>query len=251
VESILIVDSETGGLEPGVDELLEFGYVLWSVRSRTAIESFSALLPRTLPNGAVAINGIPEDAPWCDPEIAWAVVGMAAARADCIVAHHADFDRRFVVAEVNKICSRNLALPPSWVRALDKTWVCSLDDFPWPEPLAKRDLVSVALSYGVGVVAAHRAANDCWTLARIFERIEDVDVRLEWAKWRAEQPKIEVISRLPYDERHIVKAEGRFHYRSESRTWHAHLLEQEIAARPFEVVRASELSNVSAKVVEL
>lgn len=240
MESILIVDSETGGLEPGADELLEFGYVLWSVRARTAIESFSALLPRSRPNGALALNGIPDDAPTSDPEIAWSVVAMAADRADCIVAYHADFDRRFVVAEIDP------ANVPRWARSLDKTWVCAMDDFPWPDVLPRRDLVSVALAYGVGVSAAHRAANDCWTLTRVFERIDDVEQRLEWAKWRAEQPKIEVISTLPYEERHVVKAVGRFHYRSESRTWHAHLLEEEIAALPFDVVRASELSRVSA-----
>ena len=54
---LLLVDTETTGLDPASDALCELGAVLFSVPHRAVISQLSFLLP-VLTNDAIAINGI-------------------------------------------------------------------------------------------------------------------------------------------------------------------------------------------------
>lgn len=167
-ENILIVDTETTGIDPKVDVAIEVGLVLYSVRLRTIRECFSVLIKHDS-NAAVHVNRIPVDAlaDGRDREKAMSVVKVFAKRADCIVAHNAEFDKGF--------------LPD-----LGKPWVCSCFDIDWPghaketsptdEPRVHpgRSLVATCLDYGIGVASAHRALTDCLLLARLFDRVAEM-----------------------------------------------------------------------------
>ena len=58
MKTLLLIDTETGGLDPAVYPLVEVGCVLWSVTERCAISSWSELIAGNR-NQASAINGIP------------------------------------------------------------------------------------------------------------------------------------------------------------------------------------------------
>lgn len=228
--NVLILDLETTGLDPEHHSVIEVGYVLWSAKARTLIEAYSTLLPAAEDgSGSEKVNGIPRDfvaveSEVGDPEVAWALVDAAAGRADVIVAHSAKFDRGFVEA-----------LPRQFENLLTHPWVCTIEDFIWPIECSARNLVQLALCHGVGVLAAHRAVDDCLTLARMFDRLPDVDERLVHAYKRACRPKAEFISLAPWEQKDIVKAHG-FHWNGT--VWHRYMAVADTAALPFGVVVA-------------
>jgi DNA polymerase-3 subunit epsilon len=246
MKNVLIFDLETTGLDRDKDEVIELGYVLWSVEHRTIIECYSALLPAES-NAAEPFNLIPSSllrqlgaygsqdnaippaalSLGADPEIAWEIIANAARQSDCVVAHSAPFDRAF--AEAAAAPENLLKLP----------WVCTLEDMVWPIQSAYRNLVSIALAHGVAVTSAHRAINDCLLLARLFERIDDIDDRLHLAMQRAARPKARFIARTSYEDKDKAKAAG-FHWNG--RVWHRTMAVEDAARLPFEVVNAAELS---------
>lgn len=229
MKNILVLDFETDGLEPDEHQIIEIGYVLWSVEHRTIVECYSSLL-RAESNAAEPFNAIPAavlQESEGDPDIVWTIVGDAARRADCVVAHSAPFDRGF--AEVAAAPEEVLNLP----------WLCTIEDLIWPVTPASRSLVNIALAHGVAVTCAHRAINDCLLLARLFERIDDIDDRLHLAMQRAARPKARFIARTSYDDKDKAKAAG-FHWNG--RVWHRTMAVEDAAKLGFEVVNAAELS---------
>lgn len=231
--NVLVFDVETSGLEPRRDAIIEVGCVLWSVEHRSMLEVYSAILPGTT-NAAQPFNGISPEllgaaGTW---EIPWAIVDQIAQRADCVAAHSAIFDRRFV--------ENNPRLPAGDRDYLiELPWLCTIEDFEWPVPVARKSLINVALAHGVALTAAHRAVNDCLLLTRLFERIDDVDERLDAALVKARRPKAEFIALTSYDEKEIVKAAG-FHW--DGSVWHRYLAIEDAEKLPFKTARRQELS---------
>jgi DNA polymerase-3 subunit epsilon len=227
----MIVDLETSGLDRDRDEVIEVGYVLWSVEHRTIVECYSALLFGDADNPAETFNAIPPEAltGGTDAEIAWTIVGQASHHTDLVLAHQADFDRAFV----NRVGQLN-AFRESVDHLLDLTWVCTIEDFLWPITSASKSLVSIALAHGVAVTSAHRAINDCLLLARLLERVdEDVDDLLHLALQRASRPKAEFIARTAYKDKDLVKAAG-FHWNGT--VWSRYMAVEDAEKLPFDVV---------------
>lgn len=220
LRTVLIVDVETDSLDRETGRVLELGYVLWSVEHRTILEVFSGLLPAPA-NEAEAVNGIPAAALPPDDETArayvWKHLARAAARADALCAHQADFDQAFC-----ERCCRT-----------DKTWICTREDVKWPRAAAGTSLIATALAHGVAVVAAHRAINDCLTLARLFEAVPDIAERLEAGLAHALLPKARLVSLAPYEEREIVKEHG-FKWDPKRREWWRYMTVADAAALPFQ-----------------
>jgi DNA polymerase-3 subunit epsilon len=226
MKNVIIFDVETSGLDRDKDEVIELGYVLWSVEHRTIVECYSALLLGE-GNAAEIFNAIPPAARalGTDPEIAWTIAGQAAQQADIVLAHQADFDRAFVIRESATYTGACDLLRP--------TWVCTIEDFVWPITSAYRNLVGIALAHGVAVTSAHRAVNDCLLLARLLERVDDVDDLLHLALQRASRPKAEFIARTAYRDKDLVKAAG-FHWNGT--VWSRYMAVDDAEKLPFEVV---------------
>jgi len=226
MKNVLIFDVETAGLDRDSDEVIEIGYVLWSVEHRCLVECYSALL---LGGGHAAenFNAIPPAARalGTDPEIAWTIAGQAAQQADLVLAHQADFDRAFVTREAVRYEGAGDLLGPAWV--------CTLEDMVWPVTSAYRSLVAIALAHGVAVTSAHRAVNDCLLLSRLLERLDDVDDRLHLALQRASRPKAEFIARTAYKDKDLVKAAG-FHWNGT--VWSRYMACEDAELLPFNVV---------------
>lgn len=227
MKRVLLVDCETTGLDREKDHVIELGYVLWSVEHRTMLEVYSGLLP-CAENSAEAVNGIPASVLGADLEAhkVWGQFIGALCRAEAVVAHQADFDR--------EVCRRGGGeYQQSVQQACDaNVWICTIEDMKWPRNGAGRSLVSIALAHGVAVVAAHRAVNDCLTLARLFEAIPDIAERLEVAYQHALLPKGEVVSLAPYEEKDIVKQNG-FRWYPDRRVWARHMTLDDAKSLPF------------------
>lgn len=221
LERLLILDTETTALHPDEGDCIEVGAVLFHVPSRSVLTQVSFLLPCQA-NAAEAINGIAAavsqlEQPWQDALRCF--LAMVAA-ADGILAHNAAFDRQWF--------GRG-PLP-----ALDKPWICSMDDIPWPPGRHLRPAPSVrdlAIAYGVPVWAAHRALTDCTYLVQVLQRCDDLESLLQ----AAQEPRRLYRAQLSYSERHQAKAAG-FRWNDPVQgAWTKRLSEREVATLPFPV----------------
>ena len=220
--SILILDTETSGLDPAAHACLEVGAILFDVASRSVLAQQSFLLPVDT-NAAEPINRIPAAVtrlpqPWSEG-LRW--FQHLAEAADVLVAHNAAFDRQWF--------GRG-ALP-----SLERPWLCSMEDIRWPADRQLRSRPSVrdlALAYGVPVWAAHRALTDCIYLAEVFARCDDLETLLI----RGLEPRRLVRARVSFEERHQAKEAG-FRWNDPIKgAWTRRLSERECSELTFPVV---------------
>lgn len=212
-QRLLILDTETTGLDPERDHCIEVGAVLFHVSSRAVLSQLSLLLP-CQSNAAEAINGIDaavsrQKQPWQAGLLYFQeMVGSA----DVIVAHNAAFDRAW--------------FGRGHLPAIDKPWLCSMDDLRWPSERRLKATPSVrdlALAYGIPVWAAHRALTDCIYLAQVFERCEALDSLL----LAGLEPRRLYRAELPYDQRHRAREAGFRWNDPVAKAWSRRLSERE------------------------
>lgn len=214
---VLILDVETGGLDPETDPLLEVAVAEYCV-TRGLIAATSWLV-HSRENRAFVVNGIPvelvsDETATEHPGYTIKMLGDAAAGCQAVVAHNAAFDRR-------------------WFADLGLPWICTCDDVEWPKPSTSRSLVAVALAHGVGVVHAHRALSDVMTLVALFDRVRE-NHDLGAMLTRAMRPKKLVAAVLPYDRKDEAKAKG-FRWQPESKQWTKSVFVDDIATLGFDV----------------
>jgi DNA polymerase-3 subunit epsilon len=221
LERLLVLDTETTALSPEQGECIEVGAVLFHVPGRAVLTQVSFLLPCPT-NEAEAINGIPAsisklEQPW---EAALTCFQAMVAAADGILAHNAAFDRQWF---------GHGALP-----ALEKPWICSMEDIPWPAERQLRPNPSVrdlALAYGVPVWAAHRALTDCTYLVQVLQRCDELEDLL----LAAQEPRRLYRAQLAYSERHQAKEAGFRWNDPVPGAWSKRLSERELTTLPFPV----------------
>lgn len=224
IDQLLILDTETTGLDPQRDQVIEVGAILFSVPQRSVLSQVSFLLPAPV-NPAEPLNGIAPAAttapqPWRQ---SLALLQELATSAQLAVAHNAAFDRPwFGAGELPE-----LTLP----------WLCSMEDINWPAERQLRARPSVrdlALAYGVPVWAAHRALTDCIYLAQVFERCND----LEHLIAQGLEPRHLFRAKVSYDERHLAREAG-FRWNDPLQgAWSRRLSERQLQAMalPFDVI---------------
>ncbi len=194
LENILILDTETTGLDSKNDDCLEVGSILFNVKSRCVLAQQSFLLP-VKKNNAEKINKIPAEITRLRQPVFEAIKYFESLVqiSDVIVAHNAEFDMKWFGLK---------KLPQ-----IDKQWICSMDDISWPDDRQLNTRPSVkdlALAYGVPVWNAHRALTDCIYLAEVFKRCSDLENLLI----RALEPKVLLRAEISYDKRHLAKNAG-------------------------------------------
>ena len=216
MDTLIITDVETGGLEAGKDPCLEVGVVVFDIPTLSTIETFSTLI-YAKENGAAAINRIPVDLLERGrlPSNAWQIVEKIVDRYShdaCFVAHRASFDRSFYPSDV----------------AARLPWACSKYDVPWPLSKYGDGLVHVALAHGIGVLDAHRALTDCQTLARLFARVSEMGHDVSAMIERALLPRKTYRAVVSFDEKDKAKSLG-FEWDGARKIWHRRLLVEEAA----------------------
>ncbi len=177
IENVLIVDTETTGLEPKKGSvLIELGAILYNVRHKAVIQSFSTLFPCE-ENPVIDINGISVESTQVKFNRSLVVPFFAnmADFAQAIVAHNAQFDKKFI----------DTIDPQPPVRFTQRKWICTKSDFEWPVPLYRNRLQDVCAAMNVPYVEAHRALNDCNLIAQCFSRVPDLERRINYSKKNA------------------------------------------------------------------
>ena len=219
--TLLILDTETTGLDPQTDRCLEVGAILFNVPARSVLAQQSFLLPVDS-NAAEPINRIPPAVtrlpqPWTGA-LRWFDELVAAS--DVLVAHNAAFDRQWFGRD---------PLP-----AVSHPWLCSMEDLRWPAERQLRSRPSVrdlALAYGVPVWSAHRALTDCIYLAEVFARCDDLETML----LHGLEPRQLVRAKISYDDRHLAREAG-FRWNDPVKgSWTRRLSQREINSLKFPV----------------
>jgi len=220
--ALLILDTETTGLNPDQGQCIEVGAILFAVAERAVLSQVSFLLPCEH-NPAQAINGIAAEVtrlqqPW---QAGLTCFAAMVEHCDAVLAHNAAFDRQWFTA--------GGMLPP-----IARPWICSMEDIHWPAERQLRPTPSVrdlALAYGVPVWAAHRALTDCIYLAQVLERCEQLEQLLQAAL----EPRQLFRAKLGYNERHQAKQAGFRWNDPVPGAWTRRLSLREARALPFAV----------------
>ena len=194
IEKILILDTETTGLDENKDEILEIGGILFHVSSKSVLSQVSFLIPVNK-NEAEHINGISADVtnipqPW---EEGLKFFMQLVDYCDLIVAHNVEFDRKwFGKGKLPK---------------LQKKWICSLEDINWSFKKKLRSRPSVtdlALSFSIPVWNLHRALSDCFYISEVFKKCDNLHELL----LKASEPRFLYKALVSYEDRSLAKNAG-------------------------------------------
>jgi DNA polymerase-3 subunit epsilon len=223
MRNVLILDTETTGIDPAKDHVIEVGAILYSIEHATVLEAFSSLICAES-NEAEAINRIPAAALRSSAQHkAYALKSLLlmADRSDAFVAHRAEFDRSF--------------LSPLAPFFGERPWICSKYDIQWPKQTRPgSSLVPLALEHDLGVAYAHRALTDCDLIARLFTRSRELGSDLDVMLTRAMRPKAEFVALVSYDDRQLAKDAG-FQWNGDTRLWTKRCFIDDASALPFKV----------------
>ena len=194
IEKILILDTETTGLDEDKDEVIEIGCILFHVPSKSLLSQVSFLFPVSK-NEAEHINGISAEVtniaqPWDD------ALNFFLKLVDCsdlIVAHNVEFDRKW--------------FGKGRLPKLNKKWICSLEDINWSfqkSLKARPSVTDLALSFSIPVWNLHRALSDCFYLSEVFKKCDN----LEEILIKATEPRFLYRAIVTYEERSLAKKAG-------------------------------------------
>jgi DNA polymerase III subunit epsilon len=208
-ELIALVDTETTGVDPRKDVVLEVSWALVHVSTAKVLEVHSRCF-RAASNPAESINGIPvallEEGDEPEPVV-------LDSRVTAIVAHNADFDRQWTV-----------------FRPIELPWL-DTRDWRWPRASADSKLVEIALAHGVGVSSAHRAYTDVLTMAALLERVHEtvpLADQLEYAR----RPRQLYEAIVAFADKDLAKAAG-FRWEPDRRRWVRRMLPEDVANLAF------------------
>lgn len=202
---LLVVDTETTGLDPETDHLIEFAAAFYAVEERVALWSASAIVPTTNHNSIPEINGITDgmlDVPWSCGDALNALtdiiphVGVTA-----ICAHKAEFDRSF--------------LDPFDVLPAGTPWVCTREDIAYPKAHGSFALAHLAVDHGLTFGAQrHRALADVLLLCDLLACVDDLEEQVK----EALKPRALFQSLQPFAQNQIAKDCG-FRWNEETKRW--------------------------------
>jgi DNA polymerase III subunit epsilon len=223
---VLIIDTETTGLDAKRDWIIEIGAVLYSVTHRTTLFQFSTLL-NAPDNAAEHINRIPAAVL---PEICINTqqifidtLQQLAQAANYAIAHNAAFDEQWFDGSHLPILN-NIAAEPL-------KWLCTLEDFTFPQQTRQGEsLVNLALNHGIGVSSAHRALTDCQLIAALFDRMDDLEGMIN----KADRPKALYKAQVPYEKKDLAKTAG-FKWNADKKIWTRRMATADTLKLPFPV----------------
>lgn len=160
--TLMIIDTETTGLDPAEDVAFEIGYVLASYSKKTGvifnvIDTYSGTEDPgyELSDEIMSITGVDYENEVKGNKFDDAKVIADVARSDLVIAHNARFDRPMVEKRFSGF--------------KEKPWVCSFDQGPWKEMgFGSSKLDYLLIMAGGFFHDAHRALVDSQALLRLL-----------------------------------------------------------------------------------
>ncbi|MBP0021887.1 MAG: 3'-5' exonuclease [Cyanobacteria bacterium SBLK] len=221
---ILIIDTETTGLNPDRNHLLEIAAILWSVKHRCILMQVSTLIgyEQIIENPAEPINGISSQS----LELTFnykdglKIIAKMSLFAAYICSHNAQFDRSFCRG------IEELELPMNnWIDTQDLV-------YPKSQYIASTSLNNLAIAHRIPIVDAHRALNDCQVLVNLLALIPDLEIQLS----KAARPKV-LVKSLEEKPGTLSKKHG-FRWNSIIPfAWAKYMPEEDISLLPFKAIR--------------
>jgi DNA polymerase-3 subunit epsilon len=217
VQRLLVLDTETTGLEHSRDKIIELALLRVDIDTATG-----------LPCGSVQVYDGLEDPGQPIPEIARKITGiddsMVAGQrldeariaalldgVDLVVAHNAAFDRPFVEARLPAFAA--------------KAWACSFADIDWKqEGRDSAKLTALALDLGL-FYDAHRAEMDCHALLAVLQAPMPVagHTGLAHLLVAAEGTRMRLqATGAPFDAKDALKERG-YRWDATHKVWHTRL----------------------------
>lgn len=210
---VLVVDTETTGLELSHAELIEVGALLVEVDGETGqigrvLGQYGGLeAPRSpIPAESTAIHGITnemvEGQTFNDDELL-ALLDVA----QVVVAHNAAFDKPFLVRR--------------FPRFAEVPWACSFQEVPWNQEGYQARRLDALLSECGFYHGAHRAVEDCNALVHVLARPLKESQRMPFQViFEGMHESIYEIAALkaPFEKKEAMKLRG-FRWNGEERVW--------------------------------
>ena len=209
---LLVLDTETTGLNPETNQVIEVGAVLLDLNSKHALGTLQYLIYAPS-NPCEDINHITQlalDAAKDQHKPYESLLFSMAEQADYIVAHNAKFDKGFIDKHVGD---------------LKKIWVCSKEDLKFPKSGKSSRLGHLAYDHNIPVYDAHRALSDVDTLCSLLLLTPDIKEQID----RAKAPKTLYYADVSYENREQAKAKG-FFWANDARQWRKLMTETEVSA---------------------
>lgn len=227
MSNILIIDTETTGLEPH-DEIIEVALAILDLDTKSVIACGSTIIKSDVPNLAEFVNGITPpmiekglDRGFMSP---WLADYVEAFNPLMVVAHNADFDKGM--------------LTKAGVE-LELQWICSKEDLGLRTG-ASTKLSHIGVDAGIPIVRLHRALDDTLLLAEILSKIDN----LPSALLEAVQPKALFRADVVYQTRQLARDAG-FRWNPEEQHWEKKMPRdtpiEKTDDRPFRVYKIHDL----------
>ncbi|MCB9593844.1 MAG: 3'-5' exonuclease [Sandaracinaceae bacterium] len=172
--SFAVIDFETTGLDPATDRVIEMGIVCFDDGVLSASQNWLIQPTIPVPAEATAVHGITDEMLADQPrfEAIWSEI-RTHLEGRLPVAYNAGFDKRFLLAELERMGETTWGddLPPAmqseveWVDPL--VWVREL----YPEQSAK--LGEICKHLEIPLEGAHRASNDAEATGRVLMTMQE------------------------------------------------------------------------------
>ncbi|MBW2526510.1 MAG: 3'-5' exonuclease [Deltaproteobacteria bacterium] len=189
---IAFVDTETTGRDPKEDRVIEVGIVIGEGGELKSFHSWLINPGMPIPAESTKIHGITDEEVAGKPTFAEAAAEILEVLAGALpAAYNAEFDRGFILAEVER-AQLELESPPPAVRP-NVRWLDPLvfarEVFPGRQ---SRALGAVCKRLGIELERAHRATDDAAAALRVLYAIaEDPKVPDTYAAFIREQSRLE------------------------------------------------------------
>lgn len=212
--TVLVLDTETTGLDNSREKIIELGLLRLAVDRRTGlpmgqVEVYDGLEDpgKAIPAEVVAITGITDDKVrgqrLDESRIAAMLSGV-----DLVIAHNAGFDRPFVESRL-----------PDFAQM---AWACSFADVNW-KARGQSSAKLENLAQGIGLFYdAHRADVDCHALLAVLANDApqgEFQRPMQELLRAAQQPRYRVYAtRAPYESKDQLKARG-YRWNGDRKVW--------------------------------
>jgi DNA polymerase-3 subunit epsilon len=242
VATLLVLDTETTGLNPTRDKVVELALLRVTVDLHTgqpvgAVQVYDGLedpgMP--MPDEIIAITGITDDMlhgqRLDETEVLRMLDGV-----DLVLAHNAGFDRPFVESRLPQFAALN--------------WACSFADIDWKQE-GRGSAKLTALAYDLGLFYdAHRAEMDCHALLAVL--MASLQTTQASGLSRLIESALKPTFRLqatnaPFDAKDLLKARG-YRWDGPQKVWHTRLTDEAALALECEWLKSAVYAGRSSRV---